>query len=111
MPDYHSRESRHVETLTWFNENVEVDQKFSPVYSASLSRAYTIQHGCSHLSYCYNDLKSKELAKNAVSGGATTAKQKAIVLKNKARNATNAISRAAKDRVLSLPGISKNQTS
>ena len=36
-------------------------------------------------------------------------KQKAIAIKNKARNATNAISRAAKDRVLSLPGISKTK--
>jgi hypothetical protein len=35
-----------------------------------------------------------------------TVKKRAIVIKNKARKAKNAISRAAKDRVLALPGIS-----
>ena len=35
-----------------------------------------------------------------------TVKKRVIVIKNKARKAKNAISRAAKDRVLALPGIS-----
>ncbi|KAF8802727.1 hypothetical protein BYT27DRAFT_7196460 [Phlegmacium glaucopus] len=52
---------------------------------------------------------SKLAISNATKRKATAVKQTAIAAKNKVKNAKKAASRAAKDKVLSIPGVSKIQ--